>query len=156
MMKRHRKEGNRKWDLTRMTKEFMRLLFAQRQREAERNGRMWHSVTKVMKSDNAGFHVSTEQLSILLVGVFSAHIVTHGSSYLTMQLVKKRTGSFKGSSVFYSLQLLLFVVLMYLIYLIITDVLYYNSNKKNVKRCPTSFKSGRSGNIFPSARSNFS
>lgn len=109
MMKRHRKEGNRKWDLTRMTKEFMRLLFAQRQREAERNGRMWHSVTKVMKSDNAGFHVSTEQLSILLVGVFSAHIVTHGSSYLTMQLVKKRTGSFKGSSVFYSLQLLLFV-----------------------------------------------
>ena len=38
MMKRHRKEGNRKWGQTRMTKEFMRLLFPQRQREAERNG----------------------------------------------------------------------------------------------------------------------
>lgn len=55
-----------------------------------------------------------------------------------------------GSSVFYSLQLLLFVVLMYLIYSIITDVFYYNANKKNLKRYSTSFKSGRSGNIFPS------
>ena len=99
-----------------MTKEFMKLLFPQRQREVERNGRMRHSVTKVMKSANAGFHVSTGHFSILLAGVFSAHTVTRGSSYLTMQIVKKRTGSCKGSSVFYSLQLLLFVVLMYLIY----------------------------------------
>lgn len=57
---------------------------------------MWHSVTKVMKSANAGFHVSWKQLSILLVGVFSAHIVTHGSSYLTMQLVKKEQAASRG------------------------------------------------------------
>lgn len=38
----------------------------------------------------------------------------------------------------------------------ITDVLYYNANKKTMKRCPASFKSGRSGNIFPFACSSFS
>lgn len=96
-------------------KEVMRLLFPQTGKELERNGRIWHSVTKVMKSVKAGFHVNTGQLSVLLASVFPACTVTHVSSYLTMQLVKKRTGSCMGSSVFYSLQLL-FVVLMYLIY----------------------------------------